>query len=100
MIQVVVTPAEVPCQHCQSGCGPFARCIRIPGSLGPCSNCHWNSHRARCCFDRTPNNAATTYIPREFRQHHTTVRDLREQKGQLTGIRAEASDVSTSNPQI
>ena len=101
LIQVVGTRAEVPCTHCQEGLGPFAHCVRIAGDQTDCGNCHWGGNQRRCSFNTAPATPAPTRVRRrkmtdeQYRAHQQTIRELREQKGHLVGLRKERSLKST-----
>lgn len=95
LIQVVGTRAEVACTHCQEIKGPFAHCVRIAGDQNHCGNCHWGGNRDRCSFNAAPATPAPIRVRRrkmtdeQYRAYQQKIRDLREQKGYLVGLRKE-----------
>lgn len=48
-IQVVGTVQIDECTHCQQKDGPFALCVKAPGSSA-CGNCHWKEKMKGCSF--------------------------------------------------
>ncbi|KAJ5033429.1 uncharacterized protein L3040_008545 [Drepanopeziza brunnea f. sp. 'multigermtubi'] len=54
-VQMIGPIEPVPCDHCNTGFGPWIGCVRLRGFLGgSCANCYYGSEGARCSFRATP----------------------------------------------